>query len=73
MITFIDHYFTVIRNHNNLQYPSIYGSTALVDLGPLFQLRNLYRVGRAPWTGGISPSQGHYLHTEQHKQRINAH
>jgi hypothetical protein len=22
---------------------------------------------------GISPSQGHYLHTEQHKHRINAH
>jgi hypothetical protein len=37
---------------------------------PLFQFRNLYIVGR---TLGrvISPSQGRYLHTEQHKHRIN--
>jgi hypothetical protein len=48
-------------------YLSIYGSTALVDLGRFFsflirtQLEGL--LGR-----GISPSQGRYLHTEQHKQ-----
>jgi hypothetical protein len=39
---------------------------------PLFQFLILYKsvglLGR-----GISPSQGRYLHTEQHKQRINAH
>jgi hypothetical protein len=38
---------------------------------PLFQFLNLYTVrllGR-----GISPSQGRYLHTEQHKHRINTH
>jgi hypothetical protein len=34
---------------------------------PLFEFLNLYTVGRTPWTGG-SPSQGRYLHTEQHKQ-----
>jgi hypothetical protein len=53
-------------------YLYIYGSTALVDLGRFFsfliytQLIGL--LGR-----GISPSQGRYLHTEQHKHRINAH
>jgi hypothetical protein len=38
----------------------------------LFSFLILYKVGRTPWTG-ISPSQGRYLHTEQHKHRINAH
>jgi hypothetical protein len=33
---------------------------------PLFQFLTLYTVGR---TGGISPSQGLYLHTEQHKRK----
>jgi hypothetical protein len=32
---------------------------------------NIYREGRPPWNG-ISPSQGPYLHTEQHKRRINS-
>jgi hypothetical protein len=43
-------------------------------VGPslLFQFLKLYTVGRTSWTG-ISPSQGRYLHTEQHKHRINAH
>jgi hypothetical protein len=39
---------------------------------PLFSLLILYSAGRTPWTG-ICPSQGRYLHTEQHKHRINAH
>jgi hypothetical protein len=30
----------------------------------------LYKVGRTPWTG-MSPSQGRYLQTVQHKHRIN--
>jgi hypothetical protein len=30
---------------------SVYGSTALVELGPLFQFVNLYTVGRILWTG----------------------
>jgi hypothetical protein len=53
-------------------HPPISASTALVDLGRFFsfliytQLVGL--LGR-----GISPSQGRYLHTEQHKHRINAH
>jgi hypothetical protein len=31
-----------------------------------------YTVGRTPWTED-QPSQGSYLHTEQHKDKINAH
>jgi hypothetical protein len=41
---------------------------------PLLQFRNLFftqSVG--PLGRGISPSQGRYLHTGQHKHRINAH
>jgi hypothetical protein len=41
-------------------------------LGRFFSFLILYTVGRTPWTW-ISPSQGRYLHTEQHKHRINAH
>jgi hypothetical protein len=38
---------------------------------PFFQFLKIYTVGLLG--RGISPSQGHYLHTEQHKHRINAH
>jgi hypothetical protein len=52
-------------------YLSIYLSMVLrsflLDLGRFFNFLILYTVGRTPWTG-ISPSQGRYLHTEQHKQ-----
>jgi hypothetical protein len=52
---------------------SVYGSTVLLlDLGSFFSFLILYTVGTTPWTG-IRPSQGRYLHTEQHKHRINAH
>jgi hypothetical protein len=44
----------------------------LLDLGRFFSFLILYKVGRTPWTG-IRPSQGLYLHTEQHKHRMNAH
>jgi hypothetical protein len=44
-----------------------------IGLWPLLQFRNLfYMDGRTSWRG-ISPSQGSYLHTGQHKHRINAH
>jgi hypothetical protein len=39
---------------------------------PLFSFLILYTVCRLLGRG-ISPSQGHYLHTEQHKHRIKAH
>jgi hypothetical protein len=51
---------------------SIYGSTALVDLGHFFQFL-IYTQSVGLLGQGISPSQGRYLHTEQHKRRINAH
>jgi hypothetical protein len=50
-----------------------YGSIALfwaLAAFPVFFI--LYTVGRTPWTR-ISPSQSRYLHTGQHKHRINAH
>jgi hypothetical protein len=54
------------------QHLPTYGSTALVDLSRFFSLliytKSVKLLGR-----GISPSQGRYLQTEQHKQRINAH
>jgi hypothetical protein len=53
-------------------YLSVCGSTALMDLGRLFSYLILCTVGRTPWTGD-QPVQGRYLHTEQHKHRINAH
>jgi hypothetical protein len=51
---------------------SVYGSTGLVDLGRFFSfLIHTHLVGL--FGRGIGPSQGRYLHTEQHKHRINAH
>jgi hypothetical protein len=54
---------------------SIYLSMALwllLDHARFFSfLMFTYLVG--PHRRGISPSQGRYLHTEQHKHRINAH
>jgi hypothetical protein len=51
---------------------SIFGSTAPMDLGHfltfLVYTQSVGVLGR-----GISPSQGRYLHTEQHEHRINAH
>jgi hypothetical protein len=38
---------------------------------PLYQFLHPIHIGRTPWTK-ISPSQGIYLHAEQHKHRINA-
>jgi hypothetical protein len=53
---------------------SIYGSTALVDLGRFFSfLIRVYTQFVRLLGREISQSQGRYLHTEQHKHRINAH
>jgi hypothetical protein len=53
-------------------YRPIYGSTVLMDLGRFFSLLIYTQsVGLLGW--GISPSKGRYLHTEQHRHRINAH
>jgi hypothetical protein len=40
---------------------------------PLFTVSWSYTQSVGPFGWGISLSQGHYLHTEQHKQRIKAH
>jgi hypothetical protein len=51
--------------------PSVYDSTALVDLGPFFSFliytQSVWLLGR-----GISLTQGRFLYTGQHKYRINA-
>jgi hypothetical protein len=48
-------------------YLPTYGSTALLHLGRFFSfLIYTQSIGLLEW--GISPSQRHYLHTEQHKQ-----
>jgi hypothetical protein len=45
--------------------------TALVDLGRFFSFL-IFTQSVGLLERGISPSQGHYLHAEQHKNRINA-
>jgi hypothetical protein len=51
---------------------SVYGYAALVDLGRFFS--SLIHAQSVGFLGrGISPSQGRYLHTGQHKHRINVH
>jgi hypothetical protein len=57
-----------------LLYLAIYGFTALVDLRPIFSVLILVYTQSVGLLGqGISPSQGLYLQTEQHKHRIKAH
>jgi hypothetical protein len=43
----------------------------LLDIVRFFSLLIFYTVGKTPWMG-ISPSQCRYLHTWQHKHRIDA-
>jgi hypothetical protein len=59
--------------HPALYYYYYYSSTALCWALAAFSVSWSYTqpVGRLGW--GISPSQGLYLHSEQHKYRINAH
>jgi hypothetical protein len=53
-------------------YLSLYGCTALLDLGHFFSSLILYIAGRTPSTGHQFVAWC-YLHTEKHKHRINAH
>jgi hypothetical protein len=55
----------------NRAYVSICSSTALVGLGLSFSFL-IYTQSVGLLRRGISPSQSHYLHTEQHKHRIKA-
>jgi hypothetical protein len=64
-----------LEDHNTkwfISCVSIYGSTALADLGRFFSLL-IYTQSVGLLGRGISPSQGRYLHTEQHKHIIHAH
>jgi hypothetical protein len=58
----------IIKYHPSI-YLWLYGR--LSDLGHVFSFLILYKVGLLGW--GTSLLQGRYLHTEQHKHRINAH
>jgi hypothetical protein len=53
--------------------PSIYGSTALLGLDRFFSFVIFFTQTVGLLGRGISPSQGRYLDTEQHKHRINEH
>jgi hypothetical protein len=44
-----------------------------VEPWPILQFRNFFYKGDRTLRRVISPSQGHYLHTGQHKHIINAH
>jgi hypothetical protein len=44
-----------------------------VGPGPLLEFRNHFYTGGRTLGRVISPSQGRYLHTAQHKHRINTH
>jgi hypothetical protein len=46
----ITYALALVRSYVTLAI-SIYGSTALVDLGHFFSCLILYTVGRTPWTG----------------------
>jgi hypothetical protein len=68
-------YHFIFLNQNIVRrYVTIYLRlySPLLDLGRFFSFLILYTVGRTPWAG-ISMWHGRYLHTEQHKHRINAH
>jgi hypothetical protein len=62
----------VIERKEAIRRKSTYGSTALVDLGRFFSFL-IYTLSVGLLGRRISPSQGRYLHTEQHNHRINAH
>jgi hypothetical protein len=53
--------------HSSVAVQSFFG------FWPLFQFLNPIHSRKDSLDEGISPSQSRYLHTEQHKHRINAH
>jgi hypothetical protein len=67
----MNHEAVLFQHFSSSEFYSIMALQPFVGLWPLFQFLNLYAVGRTPSTE-ISPSQGLYLHAEQHKHRINA-
>jgi hypothetical protein len=65
-------YTRVSSTHNPKYriYLSVYGSTALCWSSAVFQFLNPFTQSVWLLGWGISPSQGRYLHTGQHKHRI---
>jgi hypothetical protein len=58
---------------SNGKIPSSMAQQPFVNPWPLLQFRNLFTRMLRLTERGTSPTQGRYLHTEQHKHRINAH
>jgi hypothetical protein len=52
---------------------SLYGSTALCWALAAFSVSSSFTQSVGLFGRGLSPSQNRYLHTGQHKHRINAH
>jgi hypothetical protein len=71
-INFLNIWFLFLSLINYL-YCYFYGSTALRLALAAFLVSWTYTQSVGLLGRGISPSQGRYLHTEQHKHRINAH
>jgi hypothetical protein len=67
--TYLRH--VVLSDYQRIIYTSV-ALRALVDLGHFFSFL-IYTQSTRLLGRGISPSQGRYLHTEQRKQRVNAH
>jgi hypothetical protein len=62
-----------LTKHNNWNYLSTMALQPLVGPWPLFQFLHIFTESVGRFGRGISPSQDRYLHTEQHKHRINEH
>jgi hypothetical protein len=71
----LDRSVTVISKHVSFMHSFIHSSMALQPLlGPVLSLSFIIFFTQTVGLFGrvINPSQGHYLHTGQHKHRINA-
>jgi hypothetical protein len=68
-------YDPIMRNSLNYcsYYYYYYGSTTLCWALAAFSVSRSYAQSVALLERGISPSQGLYLHTEQHEHIINSH
>jgi hypothetical protein len=75
----LDEHETHLSKVHPYIYPSIHPSihiwlySPFFDLGRFFSFLDLYTQAIGLLGQEISPLQGRYIHTEQHKHRINAH
>jgi hypothetical protein len=67
----MSHFFDQEHICNLMTSSLLWFYSPLLTLRRFFSFLILYTVGMTPWTSG-QPSEGLYLHTEQHKHRIKA-